>query len=83
MFEPVLTLIIGLFVNCDQSVAQEPPDPQEMHNGVDYTFERTFATRNVDDAYDRGQLSLVVYIWRPVVRARHEVVLSATALSEA
>lgn len=65
---------VGLLVCGGRSAAQAPPDPQEMRNGVDYTFERTFATRNVDDAYDRGHLSLVVYIWRPI-RSRHEVVL--------
>src|SRR5690348_11541733 len=71
----VVATTISLFVYGGRSVAQEPPNPQEMRNGVDYTFERTFATRKVDDEYDRGQLSLVVYIWRPLVHSRHQVVL--------
>ena len=60
----VVAVSVGFVVFSGRSVGQEPPDPQEMRNGVNYTFERKLATRKVDDAYDRGQLSLVVYIWR-------------------
>ena len=71
----VVAASVGFVAYAGRSIGQEPPDPQEMRNGVNYTFERTLATRKVDDAYDRGQLSLVVYIWRPIMHSRHEVVL--------
>jgi len=43
--------------------------------GVDFTFERMYATRSVaDDAYV-GEITLVAFVYRPVRNDRHEVVL--------
>lgn len=43
--------------------------------GRDYSFERRVATREVDDAEDKGTIRLVTYVYRPVKNDRHEVVL--------
>jgi len=47
----------------------------EFAHGVDYTFSRAYAKRQVDDAFDRGTLRLVAYVYRPVKLDRHQVVL--------
>jgi len=57
------------------AVGQARRDPGAFDNGVAYTFERKFATRTVNDAYDHGSISLATYIWRPLAQNRHEVVL--------
>lgn len=43
--------------------------------GRDYTFERMTATRVVNDAEDKGTITLVAYVYRPVKNDRHKVVL--------
>lgn len=43
--------------------------------GRDYSFERMVATREVDDAKDKGTIRLVTYVYRPMKHDRHEVVL--------
>jgi pimeloyl-ACP methyl ester carboxylesterase len=43
--------------------------------GRDYTFERMNATRVVNDAEDKGTIRLVAYVYRPVKKDRHKVVL--------
>jgi pimeloyl-ACP methyl ester carboxylesterase len=43
--------------------------------GRDYTFERMVATREVDDAEDKGPIRLMTYVYRPLKNDRHEVVL--------
>lgn len=48
--------------------------PDFVH-GIDYTFERMVATRNVSDADDKGAIRLVSLVYRPVKNDRHEVVL--------
>jgi hypothetical protein len=54
------SLILGISGMQLQAVAQERRDPAAFSNGIAYTFERTFAKRSVNDAYDHGTLSLVV-----------------------
>jgi len=49
-------------------------DPDFVH-GRDYTFERLEATRTVHDTEDSGTIRLVSYVYRPVKKDRHEVVL--------
>lgn len=43
--------------------------------GRDYTFERMVAKRAVNDKEDKGTISLVAYVYRPVKNDRREVVL--------
>jgi pimeloyl-ACP methyl ester carboxylesterase len=57
------------------AAGQARQDPHAFNNGVAYTFERKFASREVNDAHDHGLISLAVYIWRPLVQNRHEVAL--------
>lgn len=49
-------------------------DPEFVH-GRDYIFERMEARRAVHDAEDKGTIRLVAYVYRPLKRSRHEVVL--------
>jgi hypothetical protein len=49
--------------------------PAELIWGRDYTFERTEATRVVDDDQDKGTIRLATFIYRPVQNDRKEVVL--------
>ena len=58
----VALAVVGLHT---RAAAQTPPDPASFRNGVDYTFEREVATRDVRDTYDRGTISLVANVWRP------------------
>jgi pimeloyl-ACP methyl ester carboxylesterase len=58
-----------------RAAAQSPPDPSAFRNGVAYTFEREIATRDVNDAYDHGTISLVANVWRPLSQNHHEIVL--------
>lgn len=46
-----------------------------VENGADYVYERAEAVRQVDDAFDRGSIRLVVNIYLPLRNDRHEVVL--------
>jgi pimeloyl-ACP methyl ester carboxylesterase len=52
---------------------------QAVDSGVawerDYTFERMVATRTVNDKEDKGKITLVAYVYRPVKNDRREVVL--------
>jgi pimeloyl-ACP methyl ester carboxylesterase len=58
-----------------QAPAQAPPAPNAFRYGVSYDFEIATARRTVSDKHDRGQISLVVYIWRPVNTTAPKVVL--------
>lgn len=69
------SLAISLALGAPRVQAQAAPNPDAFRNGVQYTFERTFATRRVHDEFDRGRISLATYIWRPMANARHQVVL--------
>lgn len=46
--------------------AQTPPMANSFRYGSGYDFEVTTATRPVDDAHDRGSITLTVYVWRPL-----------------
>lgn len=68
--------LLALALTCSsQGFAQATPDPTDFRNFTEYTFERTFATRTVHDAFDNGKIKLAVYIWRPVKNPRHQVIL--------
>ena len=71
----ILLLALGLAGLQTQELAQAAPDPSAFRNGVAYTFERESATRTVDDAYDRGVITLVVNVWWPIIVNRHQVVM--------
>lgn len=47
----------------------------KVENGADYSVERSFAVRKVNDAYDRGTIRLATFIYRPLKRDRHQIVL--------
>jgi len=64
----LLTLFAGL------SVSAQAVD-SGFAWGRDYTFERMTATRLVNDAEDKGEIRLVAYVYRPVKKDRHKVVL--------
>ena len=49
--------------------------PASFRFGVDFTFERMYATRSVADDADVGEITLVAFVYRPVKNDRHEVVL--------
>jgi|GEM_PF-2459873 len=72
-----LALILGfsLLHSLNPACAQARRDPNAFYNGVAYTFERKFASVEVNDAHDHGQISIAVNIWRPIENNRHEVVL--------
>jgi dienelactone hydrolase len=55
--------------------AQTPPWAPAFRYGNDYTFERMSASRDVNDEFDRGQLTLVANVYRPVKDDRRRVVL--------
>jgi hypothetical protein len=44
--------------------------------GVDYTFERTSVTLDVNDEHDQGAVNLITYIYRPVGAHSGEVIVS-------
>lgn len=46
-----------------------------VSSGVDYSFERLEATRVVNDAHDRGTITLVAYVYRPLKQDRKAVVV--------
>lgn len=55
-------LVLGISGMELQAVAQAPRDPAAFSNGVAYTFERTFAKRPVNDAYDHGTLTILLML---------------------
>lgn len=69
-----LALALLIVAAATTSAAAQALTPEFVH-GVDYTFERMQATRAVDDAKDRGKIRLVTFVYRPVRKDRHEVVL--------
>ena len=66
-----IAIAIVITINDAQAQAINP----EFVYLRDYLFEKTYATRQVDDADDKGTIRLVSYIWRPVKDDRHEVIL--------
>jgi pimeloyl-ACP methyl ester carboxylesterase len=57
-----------------QTPANAPLNPEWVYLR-DYTFERMEATREVHDSADNGTIRLVAFVYRPVKKDRHEVVL--------
>jgi dienelactone hydrolase len=55
--------------------AQTPPWAPAFRYGNDYTFERMSASRDVNDEFDRGHVTLVANVYRPVKDDRRRVVL--------
>jgi dienelactone hydrolase len=55
--------------------AQTPPWAPAFRYGNDYTFERMSASRDVNDEFDRGRITLVANVYRPVKDDRRRVVL--------
>jgi pimeloyl-ACP methyl ester carboxylesterase len=53
----------------------DPAKPGSFRFGVDFTFERMYATRSVADDADVGEIRLVAFVYRPVKNDRHQVVL--------
>lgn len=47
----------------------------KVESGADYRFEKTYAVRAVDDAQDRGRITLATFIYRPLKANRNQVVL--------
>lgn len=65
---------LGLLVVLPASVSAQAVDSSFVF-GRDYTFEKVIATREVNDAEDKGAIQLMTYVYRPVKNDRHEVVL--------
>lgn len=55
--------------------AQTPPWAPAFRYGTSYKFEQIHASRQVDDEFDRGRLTLVANVYRPVKNDRQQVVL--------
>lgn len=55
--------------------AQIPPWAPEFRYGTSYTFEQMNATREVNDEFDRGRVTLVANVYRPAKNDRRQVVL--------
>lgn len=70
---PLIAIAIAIVITIHDAQAQAI-NPEFVYLR-DYLFEKTYATRHVDDADDKGAIRLVTYIWRPVKGDRHEVVL--------
>ena len=69
-FFPLLALLL-LF----SPAAAQVPNAKPPIYGVHYTFERMVAERPVDDAYDKGVIQLVSYVYRPMINPSGEVVV--------
>lgn len=67
--------ILGLLLLSVASGAAGQVLSPDFAHGVHYTFERMTATRTVRDAFDRGRITLVAYVYRPVGADRRKVVL--------
>lgn len=57
--------VLGMLLRPGGAAAQVPPS---------FTHERLSATRVVDDAFDRGPITLMVNVYRPTANDRHQVV---------
>lgn len=55
--------------------AQAPPWAPAFRYGTSYTFEQMNATREVNDEFDHGRVTLVANVYRPAKNDRHQVVL--------
>jgi dienelactone hydrolase len=55
--------------------AQIPPWAPAFRYGTSYTFEQMNATREVNDEFDRGHITLVANVYRPAKNDRRQVVL--------
>ena len=67
-------LIIAAIAPLDSATA-DAAKPGSFRFGVDFTFERMYATRSVADQADIGEIRLVAFVYRPVRNDRHQVVL--------
>ncbi len=67
-------LIIAAIAPLDSATA-DAAKPGSFRFGVDFTFERMYATRSVADDADVGEIRLVTFVYRPVRNDRHQVVL--------
>ena len=67
--------ILGLLLLALASGAAGQTPSTDFAHGVHYTFERMTATRTVRDAFDRGPITLVAHVYRPVGADRRKVVL--------
>lgn len=66
--------ILALCLLSGASAAQGP-NPKPPVHGVHYSFERMVAERTVDDAFDKGAIQLVSYVYRPMIRPSRDVVV--------
>ena len=70
----ILTKLALLVVVVPASASAQAVDSAFVY-GRDYTFEKMVATRDVNDADDKGAIQLTTYVYRPVKNDRHEVAL--------
>jgi pimeloyl-ACP methyl ester carboxylesterase len=70
----VLTNLALLVSVVPAAASAQAVDPTFVY-GRDYTFEKVVATREVDDAEDKGTIQLMTYVYRPLRNDRREVVL--------
>jgi len=64
-----------LLVIVPSAYCQTPPWAPEFRYGTSYAFEQMTATRQVNDKFDHGRITLVANIYRPVKNDAQKVVL--------